>query len=71
MNQCATCEQDFASLRAFDEHILTAASDPRFECLSVGEMRIAGWTRNQYGRWTSPKLKANAEKVRTYFEQAA
>jgi hypothetical protein len=61
----------FASLAAFDAHILSKPSDSLFDCLSVSELEAAGWTQNAKGRWTSPKLKAGAEKLKEYHQRAS
>jgi hypothetical protein len=66
LNQCANCTADFCSLAAFDEHILSAAADPSFACMSIEQMRETGWTQDKRGRWTSPKLRAKAEKYAEY-----
>jgi hypothetical protein len=68
LNQCSICEQDFASLAAFDEHVLSAPSDAVFACLSVEELRVHGWTQNDRGRWTSPKSREKAERARAVFD---
>jgi hypothetical protein len=68
LNQCCACGEDFASLAAFDAHILSKPSDSLFDCLSVSELEAAGWTQNAKGRWTSPKLKAGAEKLKEYHQ---
>jgi hypothetical protein len=65
LNQCGGCEQDFASLAAFDEHILSKPSDPLFDCMTVEEMETKDWARSDKGRWTSPRLKAQAEALAT------
>jgi hypothetical protein len=66
LNQCCKCGEDFTSLAAFDEHVLSAAADPVFVCMTVAEMESVGWTQNERGRWTSPKLAAKAEKLAEY-----
>jgi hypothetical protein len=71
LNQCCACGEDFASLAAFDAHILSKPSDSLFDCLSVAELEAAGWKQNDDGRWTSPKLKAGAEKLREYHQRAS
>ena len=35
LNQCCACGEDFASLAAFDAHILSKPADARFDCLQV------------------------------------
>jgi hypothetical protein len=71
LNQCCTCDEDFASLAAFDQHVLSKPSDPTFDCLSVAELRAQGWVQDERGRWTSPKLAANADKLRQHFKREA
>jgi hypothetical protein len=71
VNQCANCTADFCSLAAFDEHILSAAADPTFECMTVAEMIDKGWTQDKRGRWTSPRTRAKAEKYAEHFDRAA
>jgi hypothetical protein len=66
LNQCSVCSADFASLAAFDDHILSKPSDPVFACMTVAEMESVRWTQNERGRWTSPKLAAKAEKLAEY-----
>jgi hypothetical protein len=70
LNQCSVCEQDFASLRAFDEHILSAPNDPIFDCMQVSELQARGWTRNRFGRWMSPKTRAAAARASSRFSEA-
>jgi hypothetical protein len=69
LNTCCSCEEDFASLAAF-EHILSAPSDPVFDCMSLSELESQGWTQDKFGRWTSPKLRASAERMREAFSKA-
>jgi hypothetical protein len=72
LNQCTACGQDFASLAAFDEHVLSGPSDPDFDCLQVAQMDQAGWVQNIKGRWMSPKTAADAARVhRHYLREAA
>jgi hypothetical protein len=71
LNQCCECGEDFASLRAFDEHILSKPSDPTFECTSVFELLRRGWEKDARGRWTSPTLTARAEQIREHYSEAA
>jgi hypothetical protein len=71
LNQCATCEEDFASVAAFDQHILSAPSDPSFDCMQVSELEAKGWTRNERGRWSSPSTRAAAQRVRDHREGAS
>jgi hypothetical protein len=71
VNGCAACGEDFASLRAFDQHTLSAASDPLFDCKQVAELQAEGWTHDDRGRWTSPTLLAKAQQTRERFEEAA
>jgi hypothetical protein len=69
LNQCAKCGSDFASLAAFDEHILSAPSDPNFACMSLSELESQGWTQNKLGRWTSPRLAAKAREMAEAFSK--
>ena len=71
LNECPSCGQDFASLAAFDEHILSAPSNAVFACLQVAELLQAGWTQNERARWTSPKLAAKADGLRQHFDASA
>ena len=71
LNQCCTCGEDFASLAAFDSHILSKPADPLFDCMTVIELEREGWQRDKRSRWTSPKLAANAEKLRQHFKREA
>jgi hypothetical protein len=71
LNQCSACGEDFASLAAFDAHILSKPSDSFFDCLFVSELKAARWTQNDRGRWTSPKLKAGAEKLKEHHQRAS
>jgi hypothetical protein len=71
LNQCATCEEDFASVDAFDQHILSAPSDPSFDCMQVSELEAKGWRRNERGRWSSPRTLAAAQRVRHHREGAS
>jgi hypothetical protein len=71
LNLCTTCGQDFASLRAFDQHALSAPSDPLFDCNQTSELHAEGWTQDTRGRWTSPELAESAKQMRERFEEAA
>jgi hypothetical protein len=71
LNQCCNCCEDFASLRAFDEHVLSKPADPTFKCMSVFELDGQGWEKDARGRWTSPTLKARAEQIREHYSEAA
>jgi hypothetical protein len=68
LDQCCACGEDFASLAAFDAHVLSKPADAKFDCLQVLELRRGTWTKDNRGRWTSPALKARAERV---FRKAA
>jgi hypothetical protein len=70
LNECTVCGEDFASLAAFDQHTLSASSDPTFDCMTVAELQRQGWTRNRQGRWTSPKLAAKAEQLAEHHRKA-
>ena len=67
LNQCSVCEEDFASVKSFDDHILSAPSDPTFDCMQVSEMRAAGWEQNDRGRWSSPEALSRAQHARERF----
>lgn len=67
MNLCRTCNQDFTSVRLWDEHRVGkyAPGDYQGEladwtpeqgrrCLSTEEMQKRGWTKNERGRWFDP-----------------
>lgn len=67
MNICRTCEQDFESLAAFDEHRTGTYAytysqgleqEPMVEdgrrCFSVTELQEFGWSKNKDGRWCYP-----------------
>jgi len=71
LNQCCTCEEDFASLAAFDAHILSKPADPSFDCMPALELRRAGWVKDTRGRWQSPTLAAKAKQTATHFRRAA
>jgi hypothetical protein len=71
LNQCCESGEDFASLRAFDEHILSKPSDPTFACMSVFELVRQGWEKDTRGRWTTATLKARAEQIREHYSEAA
>jgi hypothetical protein len=71
LNQCCTCGEDFASLAAFDAHILSKPVDPKFDCLQVFELRRYGWVQDARGRWQSPDLAAKAASTRKHFRRAA
>jgi hypothetical protein len=61
MNECSDCGRDFGSVSAFDlhrvgDHRYNATSErPKGRrCLAEDELLIAGWARDQYGRWRTP-----------------
>jgi hypothetical protein len=66
LNQCAMCEEDFASLAAFDDHVLTAPGDPSFDCLQAVQMAAQGWVQNDRGRWMSPRTIRDAARVKRH-----
>jgi hypothetical protein len=70
LNQCTVCGEDFASLAAFDQHILSKPSDPGFDCLQVSELQANGWTQDRRGRWTSPELFAKAQRFAEHHQRA-
>jgi hypothetical protein len=71
LNECAGCGEDFASLAAFDAHILSKPSDPVFDCRQAIELERAGWQRDARGRWTSPALATKAKHMAAAFRTAA
>jgi hypothetical protein len=67
MNYCTTCQKDFASLSAFDEHRTGrhaytyaegVAREPMVEdgrrCFATHELTDAGWTTDEQERWRFP-----------------
>jgi hypothetical protein len=67
VNLCRACEEDFASVAAFDEHRVgdheftfregLERIPPSYEgrrCLSPDEIEAAGWKRDRWGRWRLP-----------------
>jgi hypothetical protein len=62
-NYCASCGQDFASVRAFDRH-RTGSHEHGRRCLEADEMRAAGLELDSRGRW---QLLAEAEATRERF----
>jgi hypothetical protein len=70
LNQCCACSEDFASLAAFDQHILSKPSDPTFDCMAVVELEREGWFQDERGRWTSPKVAAKALKLAEHHQEA-
>ena len=56
-NQCAACEQYFASLKAFDRHRAGRfgtgpfGTSPERRCISPDEMRRRGWSKDEKGFW--------------------
>lgn len=76
-NQCGPCGLDFSSLRAFDTHHVgkhaytheegLAMNPPRQDgrrCLTVDELRAAGFSQNTRGRWG---LTADIHRARRRF----
>ena len=64
MNLCSPCGLDFATVPDFDSHRVGVHAytyheglkfDPPVEdgrrCLTLDEMKAAGWTQNSHGRW--------------------
>ena len=55
MNYCRICEQDFASVKAFDYHLPPAQLSPREGRLvhpDPSELAALGLLRDSRGRWT-------------------
>ena len=57
-NFCASCGEDFASVRAFDRHrvgshevVWSLENEHGRRCLDAGEMRAAGMAPCGRGRW--------------------
>ena len=50
LNECCACGQDFASLAAFDAHILSQPADAQFDGMQVFELRRGGWVKDARGR---------------------
>ena len=71
LNECRACEEDFASLAAFDAHILSKPADAQFDCMQEFELRRGGWQLDARGRWTSPALAAQAARMASGFRRAA
>jgi hypothetical protein len=71
LNLCTACGEDFASLRAFDQHILSKPVEPTFDCKQTSQLLAEGWTRDTRGRWTSPELAESAERLREKFGKVA
>jgi hypothetical protein len=49
LNLCTTCDEDFASLRAFDRHTVSAPSDPIFNCKQPSELQAEGLDTGRAG----------------------
>lgn len=71
MNVCRSCETDFATVAAFDDHRVGthdytysegAKMDPPREdgrrCLKRKEREELGWLLDQHGRWLAPRKVA-------------
>ena len=71
LNECCACGEGFASLAAFDAHILSKPADADFDCLQEFELRRKGWVKDSRGRWTTPILAAQAERMGAGFRKAA
>jgi hypothetical protein len=67
LNHCCACEEDFVSLRSFDQHVLSKPSDPSFDCMTVEEMQCHGWKQNALGGWASPESQTSADTLREHF----
>jgi hypothetical protein len=65
LNACAECGEDFASLAAFDAHILSKPAEPVFDCMQELELKLkSGWIKDARGHRTTPKLVARADSLR-------
>jgi hypothetical protein len=53
LNLCRGCDQDFASLRGFDFHLLGNPADGR-SCMTLDEMEQRRWQKDDAGRWLFP-----------------
>lgn len=58
MNLCRACNQDFASVRTFDDHrvgkhayLWSPDREDGRRCLGVDEMQTRGWSPDKRGRW--------------------
>src|SRR5438094_9356811 len=71
LNECCACGEDFASLAAFDAHILSKPADADFDCLQEFELRRKRWVKDSRGRWTTPLLAAQADRMGAGFRKAA
>lgn len=61
MNRCRSCNEDFASLSAFDDHrvgkhahLYSEASPDGRRCLTPDELRSLGMRKDSHGRWRLP-----------------
>lgn len=66
--ECPTCLEQFGSVQAFDRHRVGSFASPDSpqhsrRCLSVREMKSAGWTRNPKGQWLKPDSRRPASQV--------
>lgn len=57
--ECPTCLEQFGSVRAFDRHRTGFYASPgtfqhHRRCMTVSEMRAAGWGQNPKGQWLAP-----------------
>lgn len=81
LNLCRSCEQDFASVSAFDRHRVGVHAythsgslklDPPREdgrrCLDTDELRDVGMELDARGRWA---ITADAERARKAFRKTA
>lgn len=81
LNICRGCDQDFASVEAFDRHRVGVHEytftegldrDPPVEdgrrCLDAGEMREASMSVNGRGRW---QIDSRVARARDYFTAPA
>jgi hypothetical protein len=81
LNLCRSCDQDFASVAAFDQHRVGVHAysyweglrmDPPVEngrrCLAPEEMRERGMSENARGRW---QIDAAVARAREHFRKAA
>lgn len=79
MNLCRGCNQDFASIEAFDAHRVGVHAytysqglqqDPMVEdgrrCIPTAELEAGGFRRNARGQW---EQAARSDRTRAIFDQ--
>jgi len=55
--QCCACGNYFGNVDVFDRHRVGEYGTDR-RCLSVEEMTVMGWERNERGFWLKHRLEA-------------